>query len=108
MKSSFRRLIPSLPFLLNHLGLPSPELYQILDSYSQVNASSTELSQLLTTINCFLGTYCYIATPKTIWGNRKHLLLPHIVLGMCTDPLPSNGYTRHNNSKTMPMAVVAL
>jgi hypothetical protein len=26
MKSSFHSLIPSLPFLLNHLRLPSPEL----------------------------------------------------------------------------------
>jgi hypothetical protein len=32
MMSSLHRLIPFLPFLLNHLGLPSPELDQILDN----------------------------------------------------------------------------
>jgi hypothetical protein len=34
LKSSFHPLIHSLPFLLNHLGLPSPELDQIHDSNS--------------------------------------------------------------------------
>jgi hypothetical protein len=33
MKSSFHSLIPSLPFLLNHLGLPSPELAPILKNF---------------------------------------------------------------------------
>jgi hypothetical protein len=34
MKSSFHCLIPSLPFLLNHLELPSPELDPILHNNS--------------------------------------------------------------------------
>jgi hypothetical protein len=50
MKFSFHSLIPSLPFLLTHLRLPSPELDQILDNNStQTKSSSTELSELLTT-----------------------------------------------------------
>jgi hypothetical protein len=48
MKSSFHRLIPSFPFLLPHLGLPSPELDQILDNSLKWTLLQMN-SQLLTT-----------------------------------------------------------
>jgi hypothetical protein len=53
-----------------------------------MNYSSTELSQLLTTTNCSLGTSRYIALGRT-HGNHR-LLLSCIVLDVFIDPLLSN------------------
>jgi hypothetical protein len=53
-----------------------------------MNSSSTEFSQLLTTINCSHGTSHYIASGRTPWKHR--LLLSRNVLDVFTDPLPSN------------------
>jgi hypothetical protein len=80
MKPSLHSIISFLPVLLNHLRLPSPELNPVLDNNSQMNSSSTELSQLLTAADCSLGTSHYIALG----------LLSRIVFGVFTDPLPSS------------------
>jgi hypothetical protein len=70
MKSSFHSLIPFLPFLRNHLWLPSPELDPFLDS-SLKWTPSTELFQLLTIeSNDFL---CPFITPRN-GARRKHSL----------------------------------
>jgi hypothetical protein len=71
MKSSFHGLIYFLPFILNHLTLPSPEL----DPFLLTN--SDELSQLQTATDCFkvkfkvkvmfLETFRYIASGRTPW-----------------------------------------
>jgi hypothetical protein len=68
----FRSLIPSLPFLLYHLRLPSPEADPTLFSNStEINSSSTELSQLLTTnANDLLRPFI---TPRHI-PRKKHSL----------------------------------
>jgi hypothetical protein len=42
MKSSCHSLIPFLPFLLNHITLPSPELGPILDNSNFTAHSTTE------------------------------------------------------------------
>jgi hypothetical protein len=70
MKFSLHSLIHFLPFLVNHLRVPSPEFDQILDN------------------NCSLETSRYIASGRT--PGKHRLLLSRIDLGVFTDPLPSN------------------
>jgi hypothetical protein len=47
MKSPYHSIIPCLPFLLNHLILPSPELDPILDNYCSSQSESESESELL-------------------------------------------------------------
>jgi hypothetical protein len=57
MKSSFHSLISFLPFLLNHLRLPSPELNPFLDNNY-----------------CSLGTSRYIASGQTPWKTPSSIV----------------------------------
>jgi hypothetical protein len=50
MKSSWHRLIPFLPFLLNHHRLPSPELDLILNYCSILSDTTVLYSPLLLTV----------------------------------------------------------
>jgi hypothetical protein len=48
---SFNSLIPFLPFLLNHLRLPSPELYPIPDTTLNFASASTTEHFFVTTLH---------------------------------------------------------
>jgi hypothetical protein len=102
MMSYFHRLIPSLPFLINHPRLPSPELDPIIDNNSLSN-----------------DPLCPIVTPP--YGSRRKqrlsvvekacllirclaidvlLLLALASAGnVFTESLPSSGFVHHNTYK---------
>jgi hypothetical protein len=70
MKSSCHSVIPFLPFILSHFGLQSPELDPIpLQQLTQMNSSSTEFSQLLTTNELLCPVIAHLHGPR-----RKHSL----------------------------------
>jgi hypothetical protein len=85
MKSSFHRLIPFLPFLLNHLGLPSPELHPILDKSLKWTLLQLNFWKQLTAPLELL-----VIWPRGVHHGKHRLLLSRIVLGVFTDSLPSN------------------
>jgi hypothetical protein len=89
MKSSFHSLISFLPFLLNHLRLPSPELDPVLDNNS-VKWTLLQLNSLNFWQQLIAPLELMVIWPRG-WPQGKHrLLLSCIVLGVFTDPLPSN------------------
>jgi hypothetical protein len=106
MKSSLHSLIPFFPFLLNYLGLPSPELelvpFRLLFCTPCDSASSTSVLPN-TSYNRFVRTPR--KTPSSIVKNAcflvRYLAMEpfycrvRVCCGnMFTDPLPSNVYTR--------------
>jgi hypothetical protein len=72
-------MIPFFPFLLGDLRLPSPELDPILDNNYPIN-----IARLNSNSNCVSSS----ASRRT--HGKHRLLLSRIVLGVFTDPLPSN------------------
>jgi hypothetical protein len=82
MKSSFHRVIPLLPLLLNHVRLPSLELDSVLDN-NELFSNWT-----LSTSDNFLGIFCYISSERTP-RKTSSSIVPYC-LGMFMDPLPSN------------------
>jgi hypothetical protein len=97
MKSSFHRLYPSMPFLLKHLGLPSPELDPILDNSLKrlslflynPSARATQNTQLL---------YCWEGLFTDPLPSKGRPILAHARFRwkVFTESLPSNGSMRHN------------
>jgi hypothetical protein len=96
MKASFCRLISFLPFLLNHLGLLSPELDLILDNSSLRRPSlflynpSARITQK--TAYRWEGMFTY-PLPS---NGRPTVARVGFRGNMCTKSLPSNGSIRHN------------
>jgi hypothetical protein len=108
MKSSCYSLIPFLPFLLSHLGPPSPELDPtlfLLDYFTttvlySIYSASTSTVLTKTSYNHFARTSR--KTPSSVVQNAW--LLVHYLAMDClclccwivfTEPLPSNVYARH-------------
>jgi hypothetical protein len=92
MKSSCHSLIPFLPFILSHLGLPPPDLdpIQILAAWDPCYIASRQphgTHRLLLLKSVF--RFRFLATDAL-------LLRACVLRNVFTDPLPSNGYTRHN------------
>jgi hypothetical protein len=84
----FHHLIPSLPFLLNRLRLPSLELDPLLDD-NWLKWTLLQLnSQLLTATTAPLELP--VIQPRGGPHGKHRLLLSRIVLGVFTEPLPSN------------------
>jgi hypothetical protein len=84
MKSSLHSLIPFLPSPWTPISRPRTNSRQQL---TQMNSSSTELSQLITTNSNDLP--CPFMTP---WHEPRSKTQPLYCLGgLLTDPLPSNG-----------------
>jgi hypothetical protein len=107
VKSSCHSLIPFLPFLPNHLGLPSPELDPIPDYCSIFRP----LCFFYFTLVLPNTSYNHLAriprkTPSSIVknvftcplpSNGCHFTVERLCCGnMFTDSLPSNGCTCHN------------
>jgi hypothetical protein len=110
MKSSLQRLILCLPFLLNHLGLPSPELDPIPIPSLLLHFATTVLFSYHSSFGTLISYNPSARTPrKTSCSIIKDACLLvrylaidiHFCVRVCcgnvfTDPLPSNGCTRHS------------
>jgi hypothetical protein len=85
----FKSYTQSNSFLAISSHSPSNAISRILPNSRQqlteMNPSWTEFSQLLRTINCSLRTSRWEGP-----HGKRRLLFPHIILGVCTDPLPSD------------------
>jgi hypothetical protein len=88
-KPCFHSLIPFLPFLLNHIRLPSPELDPFLDNnwlkWTLLQPNSLRSWQQLTA-----PLQLPVVWPRGEPHGKHCLLLSRIVLRVFTDPLPSN------------------
>jgi hypothetical protein len=101
MKYSGHSLILLLPFLLNHVRLPSPELGPILFllDYLTTTLPYSPSDLLRPFITPRHGShYCKgIVFTVPFPSNRRLIVAFACVTGnVLTDPLPSNGYTGHN------------
>jgi hypothetical protein len=87
MKSSLYSLIPSLPFLLSYLRIPSPGLDPILFSPSDI-------------FNPFVNPRHGLHGKRRLYCSLTWQLLPYCRVRLCcayvfTEPFTGNGNTRH-------------
>jgi hypothetical protein len=103
MKSSCHSLIPSLPFLVNHLWLPSPELDPILFRLPACTPSTLPLlllpcrTLLITTLHGPHGKHSLLLLKSVFTAplpSNRRPIVPRVCFcgNVFTDPLPSNGY----------------
>jgi hypothetical protein len=86
MKSAFHNLIPFLP-LFSNCQFRRLDSVQFLCSQAHILEGWCLGTRLDSTLCCF-GTSCYIALGRT--PRKQRLQLSRIVLGLFTNPLPSN------------------
>jgi hypothetical protein len=94
-------LIRFLPFLLNHLRLPSPELDPVLGNNSNFIAHSITEHLFITTLHGQRGKYhlyCKaVVFTDPLPSSDYPIVAPVYFHGNeFAESLPSNGYTRHN------------
>jgi hypothetical protein len=86
MNYSWHSLIPLLSFLLNHLGLPSPELYPILS----------------TTVSCSLLLCFYYSSESELYYDWRftahHFVLATSLLRATTSTFSAEGHNPHVTS----------
>jgi hypothetical protein len=95
MESSFRNLIPCLSLFCSCQFWRLDSL-QILCFQAHIPAGWHPETRLSTP--CCSTEFFFTTTSYEPHGKRR-LLLSRIVLGVFTESLPSNGYTRHNSSQ---------
>jgi hypothetical protein len=98
MKTSFHSLIHFLPFLLNHLRLPSPELDPILDN-NEIKLPSLSLhNPLARTTQKTQPLYCWEGLFTDLLPNNGRTIFECVRFrgNVFTESLPSNVSISHN------------